>query len=803
MIKELVIDGSSKDFVFKKVSFSESHTSFVIVPVAVNHQAKPIPIEGYEVIVFNDKTVDLQYTALGEMKPEGSSQAFMNQFALDLWASINDASMDDNEGSFPYQSSQKISDRDTHHPTAADDIPENSGGIQNIRINQTKPLREESYSNNRQEEPLSQTKPASSSPRGRVSEKNESQNQDAQDSNIASALRQYDSSSNTDNNNNNGSTDGGNGNPPPTPQPPAPTYNYAAQTFYGNPNLTSLTGDAGNDTFYTFSSVVSYTGNLGIDTLVGVDTSHAIITQSSLGIYEITASAFNTSMNDQGNPSQQDTFQMSNVRVDSIEQFKYETNGTLINSAQLTLPTQFNDTIETLHPQESFVMDGSLGNDRISGGQTDDTLLGNEGNDVLIGGSNNLIQNHDFQETLDGGYGNDTLTYLGVTNSNYVAGDSIQATLIGGEGDDDLQIKIDTLSSVAISGGLGQDTLSLNQSLSRYSLWDASHFNWQYILQDQSYLIQMSSLDAGNLFNLTESDASLESLKLSFSPNANSYHIARPLFASAETVIGTDGNDIFFSSDRTSFMNAGLGDDIVVISNQEKVELGEGTNQLFSATSDVTLSYAWASHEVDLNLSQKLGLAYDQDSNLIALDRINRLIENAEGGNGQDTIVGNTLNNHLWGLDGHDTIISGGGDDFIYGGDGDDTLTVNGQGHATLEGGDGSDQFRLNFNLTDGSKATITDFNAGTLDHVFLYLDQFSGASGTYFNQYEVKDASQNLLYSGAIDHEGSAILSLTLNQENNLLSFNYNQTSYAILESEVFDIDLIFNQHLIDISYL
>ena len=217
----------------------------------------------------------------------------------------------------------------------------------------------------------------------------------------------------------------------------------------------------------------------------------------------------------------------------------------------------------------------------------------------------------------------------------------------------------------------------------------------------------------------------------------------------------------------------------------------------------MTLSYAWASGEVDLNLSQKLGLAYDQDTNLIALDRINRLIENAEGGSGHDKMTGNTLNNQLWGLSGNDTIVGGGGDDFIYGGDGNDMLTMNGQGNATLQGGEGSDQFKLHFNLTDGSKATITDFNADTLDHIFLYLDQFSSATGTYFNQYEIKDASQNLLYSGAIDHEGSAVLTLTLNQENNLLSVIYNQESYAILESTIYDIDLMFNHNLFDVSYL
>ena len=783
MLKELVIDGSSRDFTFKKVALGDAREFFMVVPLSDDASIRPTPIAGYEVIVFNDRTINLNQTALGEMKPESSSQSFINHFPLEPSLEIEDPQHHDDDALTLSQTSQNAPHPESRHGHPTNDVPENLGAIRNVTIHQ-----EYRHPENRPEKESPQPNKPSTSSRAQGKEKNGGANHDAQDSNVASALRQ---------------TNGDGGGVTPTPEPPAPIYNYAAQIFYGNPSLSSLTGDAGDDTFYTSSNVALYQGNQGIDTLVGVNTSEASITQSSEGIFEIAGSAFNTVMNDQGNPSQLDAFQLSNVKIDSIEQFKNEANGTAINLAQLSLPTRFNDTIEALNRQESFVINALAGDDHVTGGATDDTLMGNDGNDVLLGSNNTLIQNHYFHETLDGGNGNDTLTYLGVTNSNFVLGDIVTANLIGGIGNDDLQIKIDTLSHVSISGGMGLDSVSINQSTNRYSLWDPLRFSWQFILQDQSYFIKMMSLDTGNLFEITESDASLESIKLSFSSNATSYDILRPQFASPQTLIGTDGNDIFFSSNQTTNVSMGLGDDIVVASNHETISLGEGTNQLFASASDVTLSYAWASEEVDLNLSQKLGLAYDQDTNLIALDRINRLIENAEGGSGHDKITGNNLSNQLWGLAGNDTMIGGGGDDFIYGGDGNDMLTMNGQGNTTFQGGDGSDQFKLNFNLIDGSKATITDFNADSLDHIFLYLDQFSSATGTYFNQYEIKDASQNLLYSGAIDHEGSAVLTLTLNQENNLLSVIYNQEFYAIVESSIYDIDLMFNHNLFDVSYL
>ncbi|MDB5541126.1 MAG: serralysin [Devosia sp.] len=57
------------------------------------------------------------------------------------------------------------------------------------------------------------------------------------------------------------------------------------------------------------------------------------------------------------------------------------------------------------------------------------------------------------------------------------------------------------------------------------------------------------------------------------------------------------------------------------------------------------------------------------------------IIENAEGGAGNDRITGNVAANTLWGNGGADTLIGGDGDDLLYGGSGGDRL----------EGGNGTD----------------------------------------------------------------------------------------------------------------
>ncbi len=66
------------------------------------------------------------------------------------------------------------------------------------------------------------------------------------------------------------------------------------------------------------------------------------------------------------------------------------------------------------------------------------------------------------------------------------------------------------------------------------------------------------------------------------------------------------------------------------------------------------------------------------------------LIENANGGTGNDTILGNSANNVLNGNAGNDTISGGAGNDTLNGGAGTDTLN-GGDGTDTLNGGDGTD----------------------------------------------------------------------------------------------------------------
>ncbi|MGQ9370018.1 M10 family metallopeptidase C-terminal domain-containing protein, partial [Azospirillum sp. A39] len=102
--------------------------------------------------------------------------------------------------------------------------------------------------------------------------------------------------------------------------------------------------------------------------------------------------------------------------------------------------------------------------------------------------------------------------------------------------------------------------------------------------------------------------------------------------------------------------------------------------------------YSFASYTTDLSINLEPGAWSDLGGQYAALDGDvladanlanpylhegdpRSLIENARGGSGADTIVGNLADNLLWGNGGADSLVGGDGDDVLSGGAGADTLS--------------------------------------------------------------------------------------------------------------------------------
>ena len=89
----------------------------------------------------------------------------------------------------------------------------------------------------------------------------------------------------------------------------------------------------------------------------------------------------------------------------------------------------------------------------------------------------------------------------------------------------------------------------------------------------------------------------------------------------------------------------------------------------------------------------------------------NVVIEDATGGNGHDTLIGNAANNILAGGNGNDTLSGLNGADYLTGGNGNDRF-FGSSGNDKLIGGAGADHFYFNTGLNASiNRDTIADYN--------------------------------------------------------------------------------------------
>ena len=107
------------------------------------------------------------------------------------------------------------------------------------------------------------------------------------------------------------------------------------------------------------------------------------------------------------------------------------------------------------------------------------------------------------------------------------------------------------------------------------------------------------------------------------------------------------------------------------------------------------------------------------------------IIENAQGGDGNDFIVGNAVNNTLWGHRGGDIIDGQGGNDTLYGGAANDSLR-GGSGADDLYGGAGYDyaDYRT---ATTGVVADLANASANTGDATGDRYFSIAGIQGSNF----------------------------------------------------------------------
>ena len=361
-----------------------------------------------------------------------------------------------------------------------------------------------------------------------------------------------------------------------------------------------------------------------------------------------------------------------------------------------------------------------IGNDnanQLDGRDGDDELQGNGGNDILEGGNGaDQLEGGGGADQLNGGSGIDWVIYqasnAGVTVNlvddtaegghaegdlisgfENVEGSSFQDVLIGNgganylvgrDGDDELR---GNAGSDSLVGDKGSDSLYggdeddvLQGGASNDVLNGGAGIDWvSYKDSDERVWVELDSGTAryghaeGDVISNAENIRGSEYNDL-LKGDENSNHL-----------IGGGGHDEFLSSDGNDILDGGRGyDEVSYESSPAAVtaNLETGTGKGGHAEGDIYLE-----------IEEVNGSNYDDM--LIGDEGRNFL----QGKNGQDELRGNGGNDQLYGGDGSDKLWGGDNNDSLYGGDGADQLdggdgndSLNGEAGADrLDGGEGSD----------------------------------------------------------------------------------------------------------------
>jgi Ca2+-binding RTX toxin-like protein len=301
-----------------------------------------------------------------------------------------------------------------------------------------------------------------------------------------------------------------------------------------------------------------------------------------------------------------------------------DADGVSIDLAAGTATGDGNDTLAGIE-----IVAGSPGNDTIIGDDDHSSVIqGEAGNDTISGGPD--------EDLLIGGPGTDDLRGAGGLDDLH--GGPGKDLMVGGNDGDDF------------SGGSGHDDIRGGPGADS---WNASLFSMG---EQDEHPTEGASVDlatgivADDGFGTSDAISGIEEVTGTFF---------------ADTLIGDSGNNA---------INGSSGNDRLVG--------GAGNDELQGATGRDTVSFASASHALDVDLTHGTATGLGDDT----LDGIEVVIGGPEG----DTLRGSAADERLEGHAGDDLLFGRAGGDALVGGPGADAMD-GGLGHDTCNGGNGHD----------------------------------------------------------------------------------------------------------------
>ena len=500
-----------------------------------------------------------------------------------------------------------------------------------------------------------------------------------------------------------------------------------------------LNGDADNDTLTGGSGDDQLTGNAGNDLLIGgpgsdkylfgiasVGEADQITENSNEGIDTLNFSALTTNV----------TLHLGATTVQTVH-----TNRTLkLNSGS---------TIEnTIGGSGADNLAGNgLGN-TLTGGAGDDRLNGTAGNDLLIGGLNNdtylftaasaaeadqvtensnegvdtlnfsalttnvtlhlgatTVQTVHTNRTLKLNLGSTIENTIGGSGADNLAGNGLANTLTGGAGDDRLN---GAAGNDLLIGGLNNDT---------YLFTAASAAEADQVMENSN-----EGIDTLNFSALT-TNVTLHLGATTVQTVHTNRTLKLNLGSTIENTIGGSGADNLAGNGLANTLTGGAGDDRLNGAAGNDLLIGGLNNDtyLFTAASAAeadqvtenpnegvdTLNFTALATNVVLNLGSTAIQTVHANRSL-KLNSVSTF-ENAVGGTGSDTLLGNALANRLTGGNGDNILVGLEGGDILEAGSGRDIL-IGGLGLDSLNGGLGEDILIAGRTTSDTSLTNLNTF---------------------------------------------------------------------------------------------
>lgn len=343
------------------------------------------------------------------------------------------------------------------------------------------------------------------------------------------------------------------------------------------------------------------------------------------------------------------------------------------------------------------------------------TMTGGSGNDVITGADG-------YADTLSGGADNDTVSGSG--GNDTINGGSGDDSLAGGAGTDTLSFDGGSAASVNLETIAPQNTNNGTDTISGFE-------NVLGSTAGDTFTVTSATLPANNSFNGAGGSDTIVLSSFSAPISANlvagtlsGTGVGSDTLTSIENVTAGSGNDTITGDANPNTLIGGSGDDIIVPGTgaiNDVVTCGDGTDTIsFAGASAVTIDLAISSGQNTGNGTDTISqcekvvgssfddvfegssasntfdggaagsdtVSYETATSNLTIDLVAKTatgtgigsdtfvsIENAVGGDGNDTFKGDAAANRLVGGDGNDVFEGGAGDDIIDGGAGTDKVT--------------------------------------------------------------------------------------------------------------------------------